>query len=38
MDGILASNPAQGSIPGIPKNFTEELFFLDVAKVNLCAA
>ena len=36
MDSYVASHPpAQGSIPSIPKNFSEELFILDVAEVNV---
>ena len=35
MDRILASRPAApGSIPGVPKNISEEVFILYVAKVN----
>ena len=35
MDRILGLHPAAPvSIPGIPKHFSEELFILDVAKVN----
>ena len=35
LDRALTLHPvAPGLIPGIPKNFSEELFILDVAVVN----